>query len=476
MVCCCVAGWLSMLEMLLFNGPLFDAHEGILDWTRDIATLVDAFLLVALLAIARNRPRLIRPVGYSTVACCTGIVGHILCAAGVLAVGGGCLAVGCIAVGIAVSSLTSVWALVLWLLACSALELRRACLCLTGSGIAALPVGYTLNMWAPYSVLAVADTVCAVGAIALCLPYTRAAFRRIVAGNTPAEQALLNPRTVLPLSHAFYVYIFGFSLAYGFALRCESMASSTIMSVAMLATLVAVTVYAWRVSEKPRADVLFTAAFAAVAVGFMLVLMGDARISGVAAALLVAGYLCLQLLVWFAVIAAAGRNILDAIPTICWGTAVGYLGICAGVALWALPNILLAPVLDDLLLVQGLIVTAVFSALLLFALATRRSFSFDATIEGIAPDAPQVEVRYVETVDECCSIAAERFGLTAREFEVLRLLARGNNTSHMQRELGIGANTVKYHVKNVYAKMGVHSQQQLIDCVGALERSHFVSR
>ena len=45
----------------------------------------------------------------------------------------------------------------------------------------------------------------------------------------------------------------------------------------------------------------------------------------------------------------------------------------------------------------------------------------------------------------------------------MTLLAHGNTATRIQEELGISYNTVKYHVKNVYAKMDVHSQQELID-------------
>ena len=45
----------------------------------------------------------------------------------------------------------------------------------------------------------------------------------------------------------------------------------------------------------------------------------------------------------------------------------------------------------------------------------------------------------------------------------MTLLAHGNTATRIQAELGISYNTVKYHVKNVYAKLGVHSQQELID-------------
>ena len=47
--------------------------------------------------------------------------------------------------------------------------------------------------------------------------------------------------------------------------------------------------------------------------------------------------------------------------------------------------------------------------------------------------------------------------LTAREREVLRLLAAGLTHAQMAQTLGISLHTVCTHVKNVYRKLEVHN-------------------
>jgi DNA-binding CsgD family transcriptional regulator len=47
--------------------------------------------------------------------------------------------------------------------------------------------------------------------------------------------------------------------------------------------------------------------------------------------------------------------------------------------------------------------------------------------------------------------------LTAREADVLRLLARGRTYSQAADELGMSAHTVGSHVKSAYRKLDVHS-------------------
>ena len=70
-----------------------------------------------------------------------------------------------------------------------------------------------------------------------------------------------------------------------------------------------------------------------------------------------------------------------------------------------------------------------------------------------------------EAFDRCCGEIAEEFDLSKREVDVLKLLARGNSSQHIQEVLFIAAGTVNYHTRNIYAKLGVHSKQEVIDLV-----------
>lgn len=69
--------------------------------------------------------------------------------------------------------------------------------------------------------------------------------------------------------------------------------------------------------------------------------------------------------------------------------------------------------------------------------------------------------------DAVCDALAGRHGLSARETDVLRLLARGRTTTRIEAELGISTNTVNTHVRHVFQKLGVHSRQELLDAVEA---------
>ncbi len=55
--------------------------------------------------------------------------------------------------------------------------------------------------------------------------------------------------------------------------------------------------------------------------------------------------------------------------------------------------------------------------------------------------------------------------LTPTEANVLELIARGHNAESVRKELVISVNTAKTHIRNIYAKLDIHSQQELIALV-----------
>ncbi len=459
-----VAGVFSMAAFIMFNGTLYLSYDGIFDWSRDVSTAMSIAYALVLMAVARKRPSMLRPRGLSWGVCIATVCGYALCAAGVALKSAPAIVAGVVLVGPA-----DIWGIIVWMLCLARLSHRDACLLMATSGLLGILLAFAIDTVGAYWLASVTSVTMSVGVVALCAPLTRGFFERLAHTVPPADQHLARPGTYLPMSHTFYVYIFVFSVAYGFALRCENDAGPEVSTLASIVASAGVGLYAWRAREATRVDSLHVAALLMIAVGFMLVLMNDARVAQGASALLMMGYMCYQLLIWAALSSAARRNTAEAIPTICWGSAASYIGIVVGVGIYLVPNDFLAAQLAGDALLQDMLVIAVLAGLLLFSILTRRSFVFDVAIEGIEPDAPapQVEVRYVDELDARCKGAVAQFALTAREADVMALLAHGHSAARIQEELGISYNTVKYHVRNVYAKMGVHSQQELIDSLCA---------
>ena len=68
-----------------------------------------------------------------------------------------------------------------------------------------------------------------------------------------------------------------------------------------------------------------------------------------------------------------------------------------------------------------------------------------------------------EAIMARCQALGQRFSLSEREREVLVLIAEGRSSARIQEDLSIAAGTVNYHTRNIYAKLGVHSRQEIID-------------
>ena len=64
-----------------------------------------------------------------------------------------------------------------------------------------------------------------------------------------------------------------------------------------------------------------------------------------------------------------------------------------------------------------------------------------------------------------CAKVQDGFGLTAREMDVLGLLARGRTSAYIQKALSISDGTARTHISHIYKKLGVKSQQALLDVV-----------
>ena len=60
---------------------------------------------------------------------------------------------------------------------------------------------------------------------------------------------------------------------------------------------------------------------------------------------------------------------------------------------------------------------------------------------------------------------ARHYELTARQTEVLMLLAKGYSTSKIEETLVVSNHTVKAHVYSIYQKTDVHSRQELIELI-----------
>lgn len=91
--------------------------------------------------------------------------------------------------------------------------------------------------------------------------------------------------------------------------------------------------------------------------------------------------------------------------------------------------------------------------------------SSDAAQPSPSLQEEEARKRQVNRWRGACTKVSQVYGLTARESEILLLLARGRTAATIAETLVIAPSTAKAHLRNIYAKLGVHTQQELIDLV-----------
>ena len=62
-------------------------------------------------------------------------------------------------------------------------------------------------------------------------------------------------------------------------------------------------------------------------------------------------------------------------------------------------------------------------------------------------------------------VISDRYSLTPRETEILVYLVHGRSRPYIQEKLFMSDGTIKTHTTHIYAKLGVHTRQQLLDLV-----------
>jgi len=82
--------------------------------------------------------------------------------------------------------------------------------------------------------------------------------------------------------------------------------------------------------------------------------------------------------------------------------------------------------------------------------------------EGDAQLDPSVQRRLLESMTAKEPQRNRTAGLTSREEDVLRLIARGRTNAEIARELFISEATVKTHINNLFAKAGLRDRAQAV--------------
>lgn len=144
-------------------------------------------------------------------------------------------------------------------------------------------------------------------------------------------------------------------------------------------------------------------------------------------------------------------------PGIIAGTALGLAGISMFCATLLFPPGRLDSLSSSLLL------AATFVGMLFLALVFLPNGQTWISKWGFSSFvAPESEETFLAR--RCGEITAS-YGLTKRELEILELMVQGYKKDDISAELVLSPLTVKTHIRNIYAKLGVHTQEEAISFV-----------
>jgi DNA-binding NarL/FixJ family response regulator len=83
-------------------------------------------------------------------------------------------------------------------------------------------------------------------------------------------------------------------------------------------------------------------------------------------------------------------------------------------------------------------------------------------MSGGAPVSPEVATRVIKFFREFHSAEREDYELTPHETRLLKLLTEGYNYHTAAEKLGVSYNTIKFHVRNIFDKLQVHSKSEAV--------------
>lgn len=177
---------------------------------------------------------------------------------------------------------------------------------------------------------------------------------------------------------------------------------------------------------------------------------------------LLVSYICFEVLLWSALSEQAYELKIPAIMVFGFGKALLSVGTLIGAAnLKASANLSSSFAFGSTAFIL-LLVTTMVVAYCLWP-QEKDIQKTDAPVRDKV--APSLEDSKSIDIGNTCALLADCHMLSVREAEVLYLLARGRNATFIAGELFISANTAKSHIRHVYQKLEIHSQQALIDLV-----------
>ncbi len=76
---------------------------------------------------------------------------------------------------------------------------------------------------------------------------------------------------------------------------------------------------------------------------------------------------------------------------------------------------------------------------------------------------------YQDRLSKQAALVRRAYRLSARETEVMELIARGNTVARIAEQLIVSENTIRTHSKRIYTKLDIHKRQELLELIESFD-------
>lgn len=195
--------------------------------------------------------------------------------------------------------------------------------------------------------------------------------------------------------------------------------------------------------------------FAPVVIAVLFLPFGGTWGSLACSLLIIAACVCTAIASWIVVSREVAENSLNPARAFAQNKMPGWIGFFIGS--------LLGGILMSTAPEWFPLVTSALAALICLAFSAFELNLHEPTNSPSESTIPASEIN--RRFQAKCDLVSSGCGLSPREDEVFRLLAKGRNAEHISQVLCIAKPTVKTHIQHVYQKTGINSHQELIDLI-----------
>lgn len=446
----------STIYIWILNGSVYASVAEYFGAAREIHTLVSAGMVALLAVVAQRRPfwldsrlMLVIALGSSVAACL------IL----LLAIPQENVAFTMI--GFFFSGIGNAWSIILTALSLMALGSMRSSIVAVAFGFIA---GELVSMFAPMPPLELGIALCNLDNVVIILllyQMTKGVVNKIATSDAAADLETVNPDSFLGPFHPLFLCVLLVRVAFGYGITLNEIDHAPV-SVGFIGVFV-ILIALWIAFDKEgeKVDSLFSFSALLIIAGFLIAPFSLMQDFPSANAFIRVGDRIFEILFWIVLAAVGRRNLFALLPTLGFARIMAAIGTDAGAIMGHTSNTLFG-INDQLAALMPAIAAWIFIAFLWLGF---RKFSFDATINGVASIEGETHRYASDDIERRCAEIGEKSGLTERETEIFAMLARGRNALFIREHYVVSRNTVKSHIRHIYVKLDIHSQQELIDLV-----------